>query len=82
LHWAPYDSASKNRANKIQTGVTIFLMAICVAFVIELQGNYLRIIAEKVWVFGFIGMMAFILISMLYEAIVFCKEKAMKKKND
>jgi len=42
----------------------------------------LRIIAEKVWVFGFIGMMAFILISMLYEAIVFCKEKAMKKKND
>jgi len=39
-----------------------------------------RPIAEKVWIFGFIGMMAFILFSMLYDAIIYFKNKAFKKK--
>jgi len=39
-----------------------------------------RPIAEKVWIFGFIGMMAFILFSMLYDALMYCKKKAFKKK--
>jgi len=73
MHWSPYDSVSKNRAHIIQTFTTIILMMVCVAFVVEFSDSYLRVLAEQVWIYGFIGMMAFILLSLLYESVSFCK---------
>ena len=55
-------------------------MLVCVAFAIEHKQSYLKIIAEKVWIFGFIIMMAFILLSMLYDGVIYCKNKSFKKK--
>jgi hypothetical protein len=76
----PYDTPRGNRENISMTVLSSILMMAMGAFVIELKGNYLRKLAEQIFVYGFMGMMIFIIGIIIYDGVKSCRKNVRERR--